>query len=129
MPGLLRFMGSQRVGHDWATDLIWSGEDKIWELYTLWQRLTYSQIMLLDIFSNMEFSFAYFLFIFRNDISMEAGWGKAKMALLFFLICTSLQCIRSSAQGISHYLNICSFSLSCQWQILSIEISLFVKLT
>ena len=24
MPGMLRFMGSQRVGHDWATDLIWS---------------------------------------------------------------------------------------------------------
>jgi len=23
-PGLLRFMGSQRVGHDWATDLMWS---------------------------------------------------------------------------------------------------------
>ena len=23
-PGGLRFMGSQRVGHDWATDLIWS---------------------------------------------------------------------------------------------------------
>ena len=23
-PGMLRFMGSQRVGHDWATDLIWS---------------------------------------------------------------------------------------------------------
>ena len=22
-PGMLRFMGSQRVGHDWATDLIW----------------------------------------------------------------------------------------------------------
>ena len=21
---VLRFMGSQRVGHDWATDLIWS---------------------------------------------------------------------------------------------------------
>ena len=27
-PGVLRFMGSQRVGHDWATDLIWSdGEE------------------------------------------------------------------------------------------------------
>ena len=25
-PGMLRFMGSQRVGHDWATDLIWSEE-------------------------------------------------------------------------------------------------------
>ena len=23
-PGVLRFMGSQRVGHDWVTDLIWS---------------------------------------------------------------------------------------------------------
>ena len=23
-PGVLRFMGSQRVGHDWAIDLIWS---------------------------------------------------------------------------------------------------------
>ena len=23
-PGVLGFMGSQRVGHDWATDLIWS---------------------------------------------------------------------------------------------------------
>ena len=23
-PGVLRLMGSQRVGHDWATDLIWS---------------------------------------------------------------------------------------------------------
>ena len=25
-PGVLRFMGSQRVGHDWATDLIWSDQ-------------------------------------------------------------------------------------------------------
>ena len=24
-PGVLQFMGSQRVGHNWATDLIWSG--------------------------------------------------------------------------------------------------------
>ena len=23
-PGVLQFMGSQRVGHDWGTDLIWS---------------------------------------------------------------------------------------------------------
>jgi len=27
-PGVLRFMGSQRVGHDWATDLIWSDCEK-----------------------------------------------------------------------------------------------------
>ena len=28
-PGVLRFMGSQRVGHDWATDLIWSDDPEI----------------------------------------------------------------------------------------------------
>ena len=28
-PGVLRFMGSQRVGHDWATDLIWSHREEI----------------------------------------------------------------------------------------------------
>ena len=27
-PGVLRFMGKQRVGHDWATDLIWYDELK-----------------------------------------------------------------------------------------------------
>ena len=26
-PGMLRFMGSQRVGHDWATDLNWTDVD------------------------------------------------------------------------------------------------------
>ena len=25
-PGVLQFMGLQRVGHDWATDLVWSGD-------------------------------------------------------------------------------------------------------
>ena len=30
-PGVLRFMGSQRVGHDWATDLIWSDLKKLLE--------------------------------------------------------------------------------------------------
>ena len=27
-PGVLRFMGSQRVGHDWATELNWTIRDK-----------------------------------------------------------------------------------------------------
>ena len=30
-PGVLRFMGSQRVGHDWATDLIW-----VRSVYLVW---------------------------------------------------------------------------------------------
>ena len=28
-PGVLQFMRSQRVGHDWATDLIWSGNSVV----------------------------------------------------------------------------------------------------
>ena len=28
-PGVLRFMGSQRVGHDWATELNWAEEPEI----------------------------------------------------------------------------------------------------
>ena len=32
-PGVLQFMGSQRVGHDWATDLNWSERD-MWDYYS-----------------------------------------------------------------------------------------------
>ena len=28
-PGMLRFMGSQRVGHDWATELNWSSGTRL----------------------------------------------------------------------------------------------------
>ena len=36
-PGVLRFMGSQRVGHDWATELNWTelncGSNSLWFIY------------------------------------------------------------------------------------------------
>ena len=32
-PGMLWFMGSQRVGHDWATELNWSLDWKNWHTY------------------------------------------------------------------------------------------------
>ena len=37
-PGVLRFMGSQRVGHDWATELNWTDSCKLklsWKTYEL----------------------------------------------------------------------------------------------
>ena len=40
-PGVLRFMGSQRVGHDWATDLIWLLVNK-WEDNSEQRRLSAS---------------------------------------------------------------------------------------
>ena len=35
-PGVLRFMRSQRVGHDWATDLIWCIEMAHWKSLWCW---------------------------------------------------------------------------------------------
>ena len=32
-PGVLRFMGSQRVRHDWATELNWT--DKLWQWFSV----------------------------------------------------------------------------------------------
>ena len=37
-PGVLRFMGLQRVGHNWATELNWS----LFHPLTLWLHLSYS---------------------------------------------------------------------------------------
>ena len=37
--GVLRFMGSQRVGHDWATDLICSDLNMIWRLVLFFSTL------------------------------------------------------------------------------------------
>ena len=44
MPGVLRFMGSQRVRHDWATELNWCWQWHLWYLYhrqysTIWSVL------------------------------------------------------------------------------------------
>ena len=38
-PGVLWFMGSQRVGHDWATELNWTTSH--WLTYTLLMQLTF----------------------------------------------------------------------------------------
>ena len=41
-PGVLRFMGSQKVGHDWATDLIWT-DDAVKVLYSICQQIWKTQ--------------------------------------------------------------------------------------
>ena len=49
-PDVLRFMGSQRVGHDWATELNWT-EDKsyMWYIFTriwIWRGWLYSVLVI-----------------------------------------------------------------------------------
>ena len=50
-PGMLWFMGSQRVGHDWATELNWmSGEVGISFWVLLWQTATVATQEYLDFY-------------------------------------------------------------------------------
>ena len=55
-PGVLRFMGSQRVGHDWATDLIWSEliEHKLWNtLYNVTIQNTFHWLIQIFLHSSL----------------------------------------------------------------------------
>ena len=45
-PGVLWFMGSQRVGHDWATDLIWSDLNQVDSYTSLVKALLDNDVML-----------------------------------------------------------------------------------
>ena len=52
-PGVLQVMGSQRVGHDWATELNWSGKNtrkdsrfnKVELRHRLWSQIVWVQIL------------------------------------------------------------------------------------
>ena len=48
-PGMLRFMGSQRVGHDWATDLIWSDQGQFSGSLGSWSQCSHSKGSGLDL--------------------------------------------------------------------------------
>ena len=72
-PGVLRFMGSQRVGHDWATELNWT--ELNWNSAEIlhkinWHRNTYLIIEIWSIKRSREsktfFDAQYFLSILQN---------------------------------------------------------------
>ena len=58
-PGLLRFMGSQRVGHDWATELNWTEQLTMLSDFSC---ACWSSVCLL--WRNIYLFFAYFFLIF-----------------------------------------------------------------
>ena len=67
-PGVLRFMGSQRVGHDWATELNWLNWYinifKVWK-FTLYNFLFRSLIFILFCGGGVVFTF-HVLFSFTS---------------------------------------------------------------
>ena len=74
-PGMLRFMGSQRVGHDWATELNWTelmGPDAlIW----VFLRLSFVMVVLMCILITSEsghfFHLSIAIFFWRINISYQ----------------------------------------------------------
>ena len=56
-PGMLRFMGSQRVGHDWVTELNWS----LWSQFLCWILFIFHIYHLLVTLISLPFSSAFML--------------------------------------------------------------------
>ena len=57
-PGVLRFMGSQRVRHDWANDLIWS-EPQVWKLWLKSYQNIFSLAGLIGSGANSDLRWSY----------------------------------------------------------------------
>ena len=58
-PGILWFMGSQRVGHDWATELNWSNPEGIYvSLQTLfsWEQNKSTVVVVIQSLSHVQYS-------------------------------------------------------------------------
>ena len=79
-PGVLRFMGSQRVGHDWATELNWTEESVyLFNLYTNQIQICLQILVLslatkkkLNIFSQTDFYRLYSQTIIKSDGKTKA---------------------------------------------------------
>ena len=81
-PGMLWFMGSQRVGHDWATELNWT------EWFTYSEQTLHSFIMLL--FDTYIFGFVVFVQSLRCVQLSATPWSIACRFPLSFTVSWSL---------------------------------------
>ena len=72
-PGMLRFMGSQRVGHNWVTELNWT-------TYMWYNNLIYTRFLHTKFLKAIILNF-FFLLIFTHNISvLNSTW------LILFLL-------------------------------------------
>ena len=69
-PGVLRFMGSQRVGHDWVTELNWTELNELEknEDQTKWKRTELSKVA-------MELKPLYHCFMWNFRFPIILWWG------------------------------------------------------
>ena len=131
-PGVLGFMGSQRVGHDWATELNWMISDVghlfmcSWLFVSLWRNvkslahfwLGYFNHLLKGLLSPLD---CHCLFIKDHlCLSWVCFWDLCFVSLIYLYVCSSpilysldlLQLYsKSSSQVVSVFQFCCSFSI------------------
>ena len=65
-PGVLWFMGSQRLRHGWATELNWKGRKSLWEMLNIWKYFPKYQLLYQHIFFTHVFQSWYLSPVLRR---------------------------------------------------------------
>ena len=84
-PGMLQSMGSQRVGHDWATELKWLK-------YTLWEGIPTIELINTSVTSHI-YLFCCFFFYKEHSSILLANWFQLYNTVLSTM-CVMLSCVR-----------------------------------
>ena len=77
-PGVLRFLGPQRVGHDWATDLIWSDIC----VHALYFRIIYNSYVYMYVFVQIYVHFEQLHFHFSLSCIGEGNGNPLQCSCL-----------------------------------------------
>ena len=81
-PGVLRFMGSQRVGHNWVTELNWTVRNISDNPFKVWKLCTNVFSLIVDIDNLFHLSFLVWLEVYQ----LYQAFLKVKFWTLFFSI-------------------------------------------
>ena len=73
-PGVLRFMGLQRAGHDWATELNWTDLYRVWKEEYVWLQKTLEFSVFFIQCSKWEIKFIIFMNVSVKACSHYYFW-------------------------------------------------------
>ena len=102
-PGVLRFIGSQRVRHDWATDLIWSSlrfqgssQTHRWDCFLVFGNFSLFQDSLpgTELHPYLFLSFIFFSYLLLKTMGCFSGcvMSSARIQKLFCGIYSAFKC-------------------------------------
>ena len=105
-PGVLRFMGSQRVGHDWATELNWKGSghagyhcSNIWREDCLWRTMIVNYVNASSPFFlyNRTIFFKEAVWTIKYSLAARSGHSSDPWDIRLFLTSKFAFCFLTSA--------------------------------